>query len=201
MFIVNFINSNPKEQSMNKKLVLIFGVLVLGLFAALVNFQPALAHTPVSDGTYTIEVGWTDEPPVVGQRNAVVINVSDSANADAVIDISMLVVEVSYGGQTKTLTLQPLSEDSKNQYVAPILPSVAGKYTIKLSGMLGKTTISNSVEPEEVQGADVLTFPNPSANGASQNKSLSLGTWLAIAALIVGLAGLVLGFLAFQKSR
>jgi hypothetical protein len=186
---------------MNKKLVFIFGVFVFILFAALVNVQPALAHTPVSDGTYTIEVGWTDEPPVVGQRNAVVINVSDSANADAAIDISMLVVDVSYGGQTKTLTLQPLSEDSKNQYVAPILPSVAGKYTIKLSGMLGKTAISNSVDPEEVQGAEVLTFPNPTANNTSQSSSLSAGTWLAIAALIVGLAGLVLGFLAFQKSR
>ena len=61
---------------MIKKYVSIFLILV----ALLLNFQNVLAHTPVTDGTYTIEVGWTDEPPVVGQRNAVVINVSDSAN-------------------------------------------------------------------------------------------------------------------------
>ncbi len=182
---------------MIKKYVSIFLILV----ALLLNFQNVLAHTPVTDGTYTIEVGWTDEPPVVGQRNAVVINVSDSANPDAVIDISMLVVDVSYGGQTKTLTLQPLSEDSKNQYVAPILPSVAGKYTIKLSGVLGKTTISNSVDPEEVQGAEVLSFPSVPAEKPAQPAALGLNAWLAVAALIVGLAGLVLGFLAFQKSR
>ena len=186
---------------MNKKCVSLFLVLILSLSAVLLNFQSAFAHTPVTDGTYTIEVGWTDEPPVVGQRNAVVINVSDSANPDADIDISMLVVEVSYGGQTKTLTLQPLSEDSKNQYVAPILPAVAGKYTVKLSGMLGTTAISNSVEPEEVQAADVLSFPSAAAEKPAQASGLGLSAWLAIAAFIVGLAGLVLGFLAFQRTR
>ncbi|MCX6081362.1 MAG: hypothetical protein NTW32_17665 [Chloroflexi bacterium] len=186
---------------MNKKSGSLFLVFVFGLSTALLNFQTAFAHTPVTDGTYTIEVGWAEEPPVVGQRNAVVINVSDSANPDADIDISMLVVEVSYGGQTKTLTLQPLSEDSKNQYITPILPAVAGKYTVKLSGKLGTTTISNSVEPEEVQAADVLSFPSVTAEKPAQPAALGLSAWLAIAALIVGLAGLVLGFFAFQKSR
>ena len=186
---------------MNKKSVSLLLVLVLCVSALLLNFQTVFAHTPVTDGTYTIEVGWTEEPPIVGQRNAIVINVSDSAKADAVIDISMLVVEVSYGGQTKTLTLQPLSEDSKNQYIAPILPAVAGKYTVKLSGMLGSTTISNSVDPEEVQGIDVLSFPSVPAEKPAQAAGFGLSAWIAIAALIVGMAGLVLGFLAFQKKR
>jgi len=189
------------EAFVNKKSVSIFLVLVLSLSALLLNFKIVFAHESVTAGNYTIEVGWTEEPPIVGQRNAIVVNISDSSSAEAEIDISTLVVEVSYGGQTKTLTLQPLSEETKNQYVAPILPSVPGKYTVKLSGSLGATAIANSVDVEEVEGADLLSFPSVPAEKPAQSSALGLSAWLAIAALVVGLAGLVLGFLAFQKTR
>jgi hypothetical protein len=160
-----------------------------------------LAHESVTDGKYGFEVGWVNEPPIVGQRNAIVVNVNDSTNEDAEIDISMLVVEVSYGGQTKTLSLQPVSEDSKNQYIAPILPTIPGKYTVKLSGMLNKTAIDNSIQPEEVQAADVISFPSAAAASKPQNSGLTWSEWLAIGGIVTGLAGLITGLMAFKNSR
>jgi len=113
------------------------------------------------------------------------------------VDVSGLVVEVSYGGQNKQLTLQPLGEDIPGQFIAPILPTVPGQYTIKLSGKIDGTDISPiEVEPEEVQGADVLAFPSIAAAGTTGTSN-----WFAIAGLIFGLGGLVLGFMAYRKTN
>jgi len=178
-----------------KKKVLGFAS-VIAIVVLLFSFQIASAHTTIQVGKYNVEVGWVDEPPIVGQRNAIVVNVEDPASSDTVVDVSKLVVTVSYGGQTKQLTLQPLSEDTTNQYIAPILPTTPGTYTVLLTGKVGDADANASVEPEEVEAADTLTFPNVAA---SQSNGLGLSGWIAIAALIVGLAGLVLGFMAFQK--
>ena len=132
---------------------------LLASFALLVVYGVALAHTTVHAGKYDLEVGWVDEPPVVGQRNAIVVNVVDTTAAGAAVDISKLIVNVTYGGQTRTLQLQPLSEDAVNQYIAPILPAVPGQYTVQLRGALGDTAVNVDVQPEEVVPADTLAFP------------------------------------------
>lgn len=114
------------------------------------------------------------------------------------VDVSGLVVEVSYGGQTKQLTLQPLGENTPGQFVAPILPTLAGQYTIKLSGKIDGTDIPPvEIEPEEVQGADVLAFPVV----AQDQQSGQTSNWLAIAGFVFGLGGLVFGFMAFRKAQ
>src|SRR5690242_3116498 len=130
---------------------------LVALFLLLINVQLVLAHTPVTVGAYTVEIGWVNEPPIVGQQNAVVVNVSTTSDDKPVQDVSSLTVMVSYGGQNKTLTLQPLGEDTPGQFIAPILPTVAGQYTIVLGGKLGDTAVDNvQVQPEEVMPADTL---------------------------------------------
>jgi len=184
---------------MHKKLLP--AAALLALAGLLLGFGTALAHTSVHAGKYDIEVGWMDEPPVIGQRNAVVVNVSDTGAADAAVDVSKLLVNVSYGGQTKPLTLQPLSEDTTNQYIAPILPMIPGLYTIQLRGQIGDgTDVNLDVQPEEVVAADALAFP--SAPAASQTQTgPGLTTWLAGGALLVALIALVLSLVALRKPR
>ncbi len=145
---------------MNRRMFFI--AAAVAAIAVVFSFQAASAHTTVHVGDYDVEIGWVDEPPVIGQRNAVVVNVSNTKSPDATVDISKLTVNVTYGGQTKTLTLQPLSEDATNQYIAPILPMVAGQYTVQLRGQLDTTDISQDVTPEEVVSADTLEFPSAS---------------------------------------
>jgi len=42
------------------------------------GFSTAYAHTSVQVEQYEIEVGWDVEPPVVGFRNAIVYEISES---------------------------------------------------------------------------------------------------------------------------
>ena len=141
-------------------------------------------------------------PPIVGQQNAIIVNVSSGDSSTAPqdqIDISGLKVEVVYGGETKILILQPLGEDTPGQYVAPILPTRPGEYTIRLSGNLGDSAnISGEVQPEEVQSADVLEFPQ-AADSQTQGGGFGLTGWLAVAGLVAGLAALVVAVVALVK--
>lgn len=179
----------------------VFSIAVFSVVVALIACsQPAFAHTTIHVGDYDVEVGWVDEPPIVGQRNAIVVNVNNTKDANATVDISRLSVDVTYGGQTRTLTLQPLSEDSKNQYIAPILPMIPGQYTVQLRGQLDSTNIASDVQPEEVGTADTLAFPNAGAAQA-QSSGLTWSEWASVVALILSVAGLVLGFLAFRRAR
>jgi len=179
----------------------------MALTALFLTFVPALAHTTVKVGNYAIEVGWLDEPPIVGQRNAVVVNVSDSTDTGKTVDVSKLLVDVTYGGQTRPLTLQPLSEDTPNQYIAPLLPTIPGQYTVQLRGQVGTgADVNSDVQPEEVMSADTLAFPNvPSGSqgqrGGGFNSGFGLTTWLSGGALLVSLVALVLAILALRKAR
>jgi hypothetical protein len=185
---------------MKKRFVIIacFTTLII----VLTSYTIVLAHESITVGDYTIEIGWVNEPPIVGQQNAIVVNVSTTADEKPVEDVSGLTVTVSYGGQNKTLTLQPLGEDTPGQFVAPILPTIPGQYTVNLGGKLGDTDVKADVQPEEVQSADVLQFPS-GASAAASNQSANLGmmNWLIYLSLLIGLIALLLGVMALRKSR
>src|SRR5690349_10608551 len=169
------------------------------MITLLASYQIAFAHESITVGDYTLEIGWLSEPPIVGQQNAIVVNVSTTKDNQPVEDISGLTVTVSYGGQNKPLTLQPLGEDTPGQFVAPILPTIPGQYTIDLGGKLGTTDVKAEVQPEEVQAADVLQFP--SVASADQSASLAALNWLIYLSLLIGLIALVLAVMALRKSR
>jgi hypothetical protein len=185
---------------MNKKKLLLAGAI--SLIALCSNFQLALAHESVTIGDYEIEYGWLDEPAIVGQLNAFVVNVSDTSSGDAqpVEDVSALTVTVSYGGQSKTLTLQPLGEDTPGQFVAPILPTIPGEYTLIFGGKLGDMLVDNvEVQPEEVETADALQFPKVGAT--DQNANPGMTDWLIYLSLLIGLVALLLGGMALRRAR
>lgn len=168
------------------------------LLLVLSNVQIVLAHTPVTVGPYTVEIGWTNEPPIVGQQNAVVVNVTTTSDNKPVEDVSSLTVTISYGGQNKTLTLQPLGEDTPGQFVAPILPTIPGQYTIILGGKIGDTAVDNvQVQPEEVQPADTLQFPVVASH---ETTSSAWNIWLIWLSLLFGLIGIGVGVTALRKA-
>lgn len=178
----------------NKKIILPACFIVL--FLMVFNFQNVFAHEAINVGDYQIEIGWVTEPAIAGQMNAVVVNVS-TADEQPVEDVSNLVVSVEYGGQSKTLLLQPLGEDTPGQFIAPILPTIPGEYTIKLGGKLGDTDVSAEVQPEAVQIPDTVQFPLVEVS--SQNSGLGMTGWLSILGVILGLAGFGMGFMALRK--
>ena len=179
----------------------ILWLVVLFVFLALIlNVQSALAHESITVGDYTLEVGWLTEPPIVGQHNAIVVHVSTTSDEQPVEDIASLTLTISYGGQDKTLTLEPLDEHSPGQFAAAVLPTVPGEYEVRFGGSLGDTTVDVETHVEEVQPTDTLAFPKVDS---AQSEAASFGRteWLAIAGLVSGLAGLIISLLTMRNRR
>jgi hypothetical protein len=178
----------------------ILWLAALLLFLALIlQVQPVLAHESITVGDYTLVVGWLNEPPIVGQTNAIVVEVTTS-DEQPVEDVSSLTLTLSYGGQEKQLTLEPVDDHSHGQYMAPILPTVQGEYTVIFGGTLGDTAVEAETHVEEVQPADTLAFPNIEST-AQETNTFGITEWLAIAGFVSGLAGLVLSLVNMRKSR
>ena len=164
--------------------------------------QVAFAHESITVSDYVVEYGWLSEPAIVGQPNAVVINITPAnlaaGDTPPEIDISGLQIQVVYGPQSKILTLQPLGENTPGQFIAPITPMIPGKYTIHLGGSIGGTAFNNDVQPEEVQTADVVQFPADPAP-AKTTSGLGLAGWLGIAGSVLGVLGTILGIIAIAR--
>ena len=182
------------------KMSVIGAAALSALIALALSFQLVLAHESIIVGDYEIEIGWLSEPPVAGQMNGFEISVSNtsSGTAEPVDDISLLVVTVSYGGQSKELTLEPMGEDAPGQYEVSMLPTVAGQYTVAFSGQLGDTPVDVHAEPEEVSPAD--TFQFPSDESSDQSANVGTTNWLIYLSLLIGLIALGLGVSALRKT-
>ena len=183
---------------MNKKTYI--PACLIAIITLLFSHQTARAHESITVGEYEIEIGWVSEPAIAGQQNAIAINVTNTSSgaAQPVQDISSLTVTVSYGGQSRELTLQPLGEETPGQFAAPILPTLAGEYTLKLGGTLGETAVNAEVHPEEVQPADTLQFP--SVESAEQSRAAGVTNWLIYLSLMVALIALGVSVSALRKA-
>ena len=185
------------------RLLFVFVILV----ALLLPVSTVSAHTSFPTGPYIVEIGWLNEPPVAWQPNAIVVNLSaanqSASSAPVKLDYSGLTLQVSYGGQSKLLTLQPQSEDTPYNLMGVMTPAVMGKYTVmvtgKLDGDLGSTPVSITMQPEEVVGLDSVQFPNLAQGQASQS---SAPGWMPVAGLVAGILGILLGAVALvRKSK
>jgi hypothetical protein len=183
---------------MNKKLYV--PACLIAIFSLFLSHQTAYAHESIIVGDYEIEIGWLSEPPVAGQMNGFEISVSNtsSGTAEPVEDISSLIITVSYGGQSKELTFEPVGETAPGQYEVAILPTVAGQYMLVFSGQLGDTLVEAHGEPEEVSPADSLQFP--SVESANQSANVGATNWLIYLSLLIGLIALGLGVSALRKT-
>lgn len=180
--------------------------LLMALALALAAPLIALAHTPITVGSYTVEVGWVEEPPIVGLKNAVFISIATTSDGNPVEGVSTLVVTVSMGGQDKQLDLHPLGEDTPGQYAADFIPTRRGTYTVKLSGKIETTDVNTSIDIEETVDASTLQFPETQPLISDlQNKINDLSSQLgsirgfAVAGLALAVIALVLAGSQLRK--
>ncbi len=176
-------------------------LVVLSLLLGILFIVSAVsAHQNITVGDYTVEYGWVNEPAVVGQPNAVVINITSNISSTAEIDTSAFTIQVVFGPQNKQLTLQPLGENTPGQFIAPITPMMAGVYTVHLGGNIGTTAFNTDVQPEEVKTADVVQFPAADPPAAASNaSSFGVAGWLGIVGIVLGAFGTVLGLVSFAR--
>ena len=110
-------------------------------------------------------------------------------------EISSLTVTLSYGGQRKILSFQPLGEDTTGQFMAPILPTVPGEYEVILGGILDDMAVEAENHVEEVQPIDVLAFP-----AVDSTRQSAAADWLFWLSILIGLIGTGLGVTALRKA-
>ncbi len=185
----------------------------------------AIAHETRKVGAYTMTVGWADEPPYVGFKNAVQVTVKDSARKAVTGLGDDLKVEVIFGSQkTAPLTLTE-SDEIPGQYMAPIIPTRPGNYTFHFVGSVRKQAVNQSFtssektfdpvaeatdvefpakDPSPAQLAEQLTRLAPridAAQSASRDAAAaaSQSRTLAILGIVLGALGLVVSLASRRR--
>ena len=132
--------------------------LLLTLALNVLGQKIALAHERVEIGPYVVIVGWVNEPAIVGERNALFLEITE--NDEPVIGVeATLDAELLYGGRTFRSNLTPSL--TSGQYTVEFFPTVRGQYSVRLFGSIGEIEVDEVVEPEEVFSAERIQFPEP----------------------------------------
>lgn len=128
--------------------------------------SPALAHEEMIRGDIKIVGGWVDEPPLVGQFNGIVLEITRVSDGQPITNaLAQLDVSVKKGTPTRSLDFQP--QEEPGVYVAEILPTQTGQYAVIFRGTLAGQAIDGQIEIEDVEDTARFNFP-PASNGGSE---------------------------------
>ncbi len=168
--------------------------------ASLADASHDRVGTPATSKITVAGASDTGTPTVSGDRAGMNMGTTPTQTAPENVDVSGLKIEAVYGGETKTLNLQPLGENTPGQFVAPLLPTRLGAITMRLSGKIGTSDIQAvEVQPEEVQSADTVAFPKVMATPTSTG--LGTAGWLGLGGLVFGLIGTLLGAVGLMRRK
>ncbi|MFZ0344710.1 MAG: hypothetical protein WAM27_06525 [Nitrososphaeraceae archaeon] len=160
-----------KEQK-NSLLLFTSLIAIIALTTTLANYLiPAYAHITKQFGNISLGVGWTEEPPLVGQLNSAIIvveKVVTGGNSTPVSNaLSQLDIKEKYGGITKPIEFVP-SEQTEGGYEAKIIPTRIGSYSLLMNGSIQNQNITNVEIPlDEVEGTQMFSFPDREISGSS----------------------------------
>ncbi len=136
--------------------------IVIALLSSIIIINAAnyaYAHKTLTVKDIEIEVGWLNEPPLVGELNAIVLDFKKNSKP-FIIEPTELSVSVRYGGVSKTLEIEPLVEPGK--YASPIIPTRTGSYVVVLKGSVGGNPVNAEVPVEDVEDKARIAFPDES---------------------------------------
>lgn len=191
-------------QHLQLKHPLILAVLI-AFTLLLATAESALAHTRVEVGPYLLIIGWENEPPIVGDRNFLIVDISRDGEPVEQVEAT-LNLRIIYGDQSITANLNPT--DTPGYYQVDIFPTVRGEYTLEFSGSIEETAVDLTAQPEEVLPAAVLQFPeSPPETTALQSEindlagQLQTARLLAIVGIVVGVIGIAVGAAALLMKR
>ena len=144
----------------------IVGLVVLGF-----GFTFAYAHTTIQIDPNEIEIGWQDEPPIVGILNAITIDIREPGDVEGVSTgvinaFKKLDASVVSGGASKVLDIN--TDPRPGHYYAKIIPTKTGSLEVKLVGEINGVQINTIIPIEDVESTSVLDFPPTSTSSSGQ---------------------------------
>ena len=177
--LVKIITHTYVLQIVNYSFFAIVGLIAFGLsFSSAyahttsnVPFASAYAHTTIEVGHYEIEVGWQDEPPVVGILNAITIDIREPGDVEgASMGITNafrnLDATVISGGASKVLDIN--TDPRPGHYYAKIIPTKTGSLEVKLEGKINGIEVNVVIPIEDVESTSILDFPATSGSSSGQ---------------------------------
>lgn len=150
-------------------------LLLFTIFSILISSSVmtlAYAHTEINIDDYVVDIGWGDEPPVVGFKNFIVIKILQDNDGElkGIPDaFQNMNVFARSGGASKELDVVENSEPGN--YVAKIIPTKTGTIVIKLRGELSGTVFDVQIPVEDVESTNILDFPP--VGGSSSNQDIA----------------------------
>lgn len=146
-------------------------ILIVIVLSSVSNIDPVLAHREYLFGNVTVEPGWDTEPPLVGQLNRIEVIVTKAGEGNGDEQhvrnaFANLNTDIKFGGLTKSLDFQP-SEESAAVYIAEIIPTSIGSYSLVFGGQVENQNISATVPIEDVEDTSKLEFPRSGTGGSS----------------------------------
>jgi hypothetical protein len=167
---------------MRRTMTRVCAVAMLVVAIASLTAAPALAHEDRTIGRWHVAVGWAVEPALAGYPNAVQLFLND-ANDKGVPDLGdTLKVDVTSGGQTKSLTFGPAFEEGEfgtvGDYRADLIPTRPGTYVFRLNGTIKGDKINSTFTCSDktfdcVEEPQELEFPVPDPGNAALNDRIT----------------------------
>lgn len=150
--------------------IVLFALTIILAFSFFSNANLAYAHITKKFGNITLEVGWSNEPILVGELNNVIIQVNQTSggknnNSTAVVNaLAGMNIMVKYGGATKPLDFVP-SEVTEGLYNGRMIPTRIGSYSLVMNGTIQGQKFNNTEIPLDlVEGKEKISFPDTSSS-------------------------------------
>ena len=137
-------------------------LIVLVVLSPNVLIKVASAHITKKFGSIQVQVGWSDEPPLTGLLNSVIVDVNQTSGKTQTPIINALAnmnILVKYGGVTKSLDFLP-SPATDGLYLGKMIPSRVGSYYVVLNGTIQGQKISSQLPLDLVDSSQKLAFPD-----------------------------------------
>ncbi|HVN54239.1 MAG TPA: hypothetical protein VMT46_07905 [Anaerolineaceae bacterium] len=174
--------------------------LAAGLGALLILLAgagPAFAHGKTEVGDYEIEIGFHNEPALVGEPNSLDLFVTHSKTGEKVNGLEQTLKAELIMGSSKTELPVYARDEEDGAYGADVIPTAPGDYTWHITGSINGTPVDISMTSapdtfSSVEEKAKYEFPKPAGSTAGQAAGPDSGTM----GLIAGLAGVVLGLAA-----
>ena len=128
----------------------LFLLLSLSLLLIL-GFSSVYAHKTITVQNLAIEVGWQEEPPLIGFMNAITFEINENTpdgQSGVKNAFNNLQATVTYGGITKTLDID--SDPKAGNYHSKIIPTRTGSLAVELKGNINGVPIDSEISVEDV---------------------------------------------------
>lgn len=147
-------------------------VLILSILLTS-GFSSAYAHKTMNVENLDIEVGWQDEPPLVGFMNAITFDINENTpdgQSGVKNAFKNMTATIKSGGLEKTLDMD--SDPQAGHYHSKIIPTRTGSLVVALKGDINGIPINSEITVEDVEDKSLLAFPD--TTGSSDQDVVAL---------------------------